>query len=91
MAPGRGSAESAIILFQILVGLPSLVMTEIAWCIRVAIAVTRLVVPFAVATGVIGVIYRRCPNVGLNNGGKGNRIPSETRDARSQPASEPFQ
>ena len=78
-------------LFQIFVGLPSLVMAEIAWCIRVAIALTCLVVLFAVAIGVIGVFYRRRANVGLNNGGKGNRIPSETRVARSQPASEPFQ
>ena len=62
-------------LFQIFVDLPSIVMTEIAWCIRVAMAVTCLVVLFAVAIGVIGVFYRHRANVGLNDGGKGNRTP----------------
>ena len=61
-------------LFQIFVGLPSLVMTEMAWCIRVAIAVTCLVVLFAVAIGAIGVLYRRRANVGPNHG----RTPTRT-------------
>jgi hypothetical protein len=78
-------------LFQIFVSLPSLVMAEIAWYIRVAIALTCLVVLFAVAIGVSDVFYRRRANGGLNNGGRGHRTPSETRVVRSQPASEPFQ
>src|ERR1051326_8837743 len=42
MAQGRRSTELAM-LFDILVNLPSLVLYEIAWCIRFAVALSCLV------------------------------------------------
>jgi len=78
-------------LFQIFVGLPSLVMTEIAWCIRVAIALTCLVVLFAVAIGAIGVLYRRRTQDGPNHCRRSNRSTPQPRVAPGQPASDPFQ
>ena len=72
-------------LFQILVGLPSLVMTEIAWCIRVAMAVTCLVVLFAIAIGAIGVLYRRRAEDGPNHCRRSNRSTPEPRVALASP------
>src|SRR5262249_29495896 len=85
MAPGRGSAESAIMLFQILVGLPSLVMTEIAWWIRVAMALTCLVVLFAVAIGAIVVLYRHRAEDGPNHCRRSNSSTPEPRVALASP------
>ena len=78
-------------LLQIFVDLPALVMTEIAWCIRVAIALTCLVVLFAVAIGAIGVLYRRRAKIGSNYRRKPNRSTPEARVASTQPDSDPFQ
>jgi len=46
-------------LFDILVNLPSLVLYEIAWCIRFAVALSCLVMLFAIAIGIIGLRWRR--------------------------------
>ena len=72
-------------LFQILVGLPSLVMTEIAWCIRVAIVLTCLVVLFAIAIGAIGLLYRRRAVDGPNQYRRSNRSAPEPRVALASP------
>ena len=66
-------------LFQIFVGLPSLVMAEIAWFIRVAIAVTCLVALFAVAIGTIAVLNRRRADDDPNHSRRSNRIIPEAR------------
>ena len=78
-------------LLQVFVDLPSLVMTEIAWCIRVAIALTCLVVLFAVAIGAIGVLYRRRAEDGPNQCRRSNRSAPKPRVGPGQPASDPFQ
>ena len=75
-------------LLQIFVDLPSLVMTEIAWGIRVAIALTCLVVLFAVAIGAIGVLYRRRAEDGPNQCRRSNRSASEPHVGSGQPASD---
>jgi hypothetical protein len=77
-------------LFQIFVNLPSLVMAEIAWCIRVAIAVTCLAPLFASAIAIIGGLYRRRA-FGSNHCRKPNRTNPEARFAPIQPASDPLQ
>jgi len=46
-------------LFDIFVNLPSLVLCEIAWCIRFAVALSCLVMLFAIAIGIIGLRWRR--------------------------------
>lgn len=46
-------------LFEIVITLPSLVLAEIAWCIRFAVAFICLMVLFAVAIGIIGLRWRR--------------------------------
>ena len=46
-------------LFEIFVNIPSLVLAEIAWCIRFGIALTCLLVLFAVAIGAVGLRLRR--------------------------------
>jgi hypothetical protein len=46
-------------LFEILVNIPSLVLYEIAWCIRFVVALSCLVVLFAIAIGIIGIRWRR--------------------------------
>ena len=48
-------------LFEIFVNIPSLVLAEIAWCIRFGIALTCLLVLFAVAIGAVGLRWRREP------------------------------
>ena len=58
MAQGRGSAEHAM-LFEILVHIPLLVMSEIAWCIRVGAALACLLVLLAVAAAAIAFYGRR--------------------------------
>jgi hypothetical protein len=58
MAQGRGSAELAM-LFEILVHIPLLVMSEIAWCIRVGAALACLLVLLAVAAAAIASYGRR--------------------------------
>src|SRR5438067_12745670 len=45
-------------LFQISVHAPSLVMSEIAWWLRVAIALTCLIGLIVVAIGAVGVAYK---------------------------------
>jgi len=46
-------------LFEIFVNIPSLVMAEIAWLVRFALALTCLLVLFAVAIGAVGLRWRR--------------------------------
>ena len=46
-------------LFEIFVTVPSLVMAEIAWFVRFAVALTCLLVLFAVAIGAVGLRLRR--------------------------------
>ena len=46
-------------LFEIFVNIPSLVMAEIAWLVRFAVAL--LLVLFAVAIGAVGLRWRRGP------------------------------
>ena len=48
-------------LFKIFVNIPSLVLAEIAWCIRFGIVLTCLLVLFAVAIGAFGLRWRREP------------------------------
>ena len=48
-------------LFEIVVNIPSLVMAEIAWCVRVGIGLTCLLALFAVAIGAVGLRRRREP------------------------------
>ena len=45
-------------LFEIFVTVPSLVMAEIAWLVRFAVALTCLLVLFAVAIGAVGLRWR---------------------------------
>jgi hypothetical protein len=47
-------------LLEIFVAIPSLVMAEIAWCVRLAVVLTCLLVLFAVA---IGAVWLRCKRV----------------------------
>src|ERR1700731_598309 len=75
-------------LLDIFVDLPLLVMTEIAWCIRVATAVACLALLFALAIGMIGVLYRGRANVDCR---KPNHANPEARFAPIQPASDPSQ
>jgi len=56
MAEGRRCTE-LVMLLEIFVTLPSLVMAEIAWCVRLAVVLICLFVLFAVA---IGAIWLRC-------------------------------
>jgi len=58
MAQGRGRAELAM-LFEILVQIPLLVMSEIAWWFRAAAALACLLVLFAVAAAAIAFCVRR--------------------------------
>ena len=51
-------------LFEIFVNIPSLVMAEIAWLVRFALALTCLLVLFAVAIGAVGLRWRREPAQG---------------------------
>ena len=46
-------------LFDILVTVPSLIMTEIAWCIRFAVALICMAFLFTLATGAIVLLCRR--------------------------------
>ena len=59
MAEGRRCAEF-VMLLEIFVTIPSLVMAEIAWCVRFAVVLTCLLVLFAVA---IGAVRFRCRRV----------------------------
>ena len=59
MAEGRRCAEF-VMLLEIFVTIPSLVMVEIAWCVRFAVVLTCLLVLFAVAMGAV----RRCGHRG---------------------------
>ena len=58
LAEGRGRAELAM-LFEILVQIPLLVMSEIAWWVRAAAALACLPVLFAVAAAAIAFGVRR--------------------------------
>jgi hypothetical protein len=51
-------------LFEIVVRIPSLLMSEIAWCVRVAAALACLLVLFAVAAAAIGFYVRRAAERG---------------------------
>jgi hypothetical protein len=51
-------------LFEIFVTVPSLVMAEIAWFVRFPVALTCLLVLFAVAIGAVGLRWRREPPQG---------------------------
>ena len=62
MAEGRGNAER-IMLFEIVVDIPSLLMSEIAWCVRVAVALTCLLVLFAVAIGAVSACVARAEDL----------------------------
>ena len=53
MAEGRRCAEF-VMLLEIFVAIPSLVMAEIAWCVRFAVVLTCLLVLLAVAFGAVG-------------------------------------
>ena len=57
MAEGRRCAEF-VMLLEIFVIVPSLVMAEIAWCVRFPVVLTCLLVLFAVAMGAVGPL--RC-------------------------------
>jgi hypothetical protein len=46
-------------LLEIFVTIPSLVMAEIAWCVRCAVVLTCLLVLFAVAIGAVRLHCRR--------------------------------
>ena len=45
-------------LFQLFVGLPSFVLAEIAWCVRVGIALICLIVLFAVAILAVSFVHK---------------------------------
>ena len=47
--------------FEIFVNIPSLVLAEIAWLVRFAVALSCLLVLFAVAIGAVGLRWRREP------------------------------
>ena len=49
-------------LFEIFVNIPSLVLAEIAWCIRFGIAFTCLLVLFAVSIGAVALCRSREPS-----------------------------
>lgn len=66
-------------LFEIFVIIPSLVMAEIAWCVGFAVALTCLVVLFAVAVGVVGLCGRRAERQHLSR-------PDHTRAPPPAPA-----
>ena len=46
-------------LFEIFVNIPSLVLAEIAWLVRFALALPCLLVLFSVAIGAVGLRWRR--------------------------------
>ncbi|MBV8774271.1 MAG: hypothetical protein JO166_18335 [Deltaproteobacteria bacterium] len=46
-------------LFEIIVDIPSVVMSDIAWFLRFGVALTCLVVLFALAIGAVGVRMAR--------------------------------
>ena len=46
-------------LLEILFDIPLLLMSEIAWCVRVAVALTCLLLLFAIAIGAVGVCVAR--------------------------------
>jgi len=56
-------------LFEILVRIPSLIMSEIAWCVRVAAVLACLLVLFAVAAVAIGFCARRAAHRALAQDG----------------------
>jgi len=53
MASRRRDAKVIVMLFQIFVEVPALAMAEIAWYLRVGVALTCLIVLFAVAIAAI--------------------------------------
>jgi hypothetical protein len=53
MASGRRDAEVILMLLQIFVEVPALVIAEIAWYLRVGVALTCLIVLFAVGIAAI--------------------------------------
>ena len=55
MASRRRDAKVIVMLFQIFVEVPALVMAEIAWYLRVGVALTCLIVLFAVAIAAITI------------------------------------
>ena len=46
-------------LLEILVTVPSLILAEIAWCVRFAVALTCMTILFAVAIAAVGLYCRR--------------------------------
>ena len=58
MAEGRRCAEF-VMLLEIFVTIPSLVMAEIAQCVRFAVVLTCLLLLFAVAIGAVRFRCRR--------------------------------
>jgi hypothetical protein len=57
MASRRRDAKVIVMLFQIFVEVPALVMAEIAWYLRVGVALTCLSVLFAFAIAAICLAY----------------------------------
>jgi hypothetical protein len=58
LAQGRRRMEFAMLL-EILVTVPSLILAEIAWCVRFAVALTCMTILFAVAIAAVGLYCRR--------------------------------
>ena len=58
-------------LFEILIDVPSLLMSDIAWCVRVAVALTCLLVLFAVAIGAVGACVARAEGRENTRAGQG--------------------
>ena len=73
-------------LFEIFVTVPSLVMAEIAWLVRFALAVSCLLVLFAVAIGAVGLRWRREPAQGRSYGSVTVKVagPQFTEDVENQ-------
>jgi hypothetical protein len=46
-------------LLEILVTVPSLILAEIAWCVRFAVALTCMTILFALAIAAVGLYCRR--------------------------------
>ena len=46
-------------LFEILIDIPSVLISDIAWCVRVAVALTCLLLLFVVAVGAVSVCVNR--------------------------------
>ena len=61
MASRRRDAKVIVMLFQIFVEVPALAMAEIAWYLRVGVALTCLIVLFAVAIAAICLAYNSRP------------------------------